>query len=327
MDSQARDDHQSKRMRLKPDFPQHFTEEPSPHVSPYPVGSVAMRSDRPDEEEPRHSFGSSTDASRHPSMAGSSASRETAATTISSRGSMGSSFPAVNIFGDGALQTTGQGPGPRRIEPGTEPDLQQPTMKKSPTPISGALWNPVNNGPRSNPYSNTPTPTPVGAHPYGKPPPRSQITATAAAAATPPPGPRQASAASPPLSDDHVAGSDKEMFFRKANTYRAQIDTLNREVASRLQNMTQIEQSLDSISNDYRAVVHERDQIIRQSIMEIEARYADRLHKLQEHQASMAQDRELELEILDRTSNEVKKKTKALGHVQALLAMADDEDE
>ncbi|KAI9048832.1 hypothetical protein LZ554_007663 [Drepanopeziza brunnea f. sp. 'monogermtubi'] len=320
---QAQDDHPSKRIRLEPEYARHCTGEARTHISSSSARMLPIQSDHPEEGEFGQSIGSTTDASRNFSRADSSESRETAATSTSSYGTVVSSSSAADKPGGSALPIPDQALGSKEITSGKELDLQQSMMNESPPlqiPVSGLSGHPVNSAPRPRRLSNMPIPTVMIADPSGKPPPLSQSVAAAAA-----PSPqRKPLASGPSLASESVPGSEKEVFSRKASMYQAQIDNLNRDVTTRLQNISHIDQRVEAVTKKQRDLNYEKDQLIRQTIMEIEARYTDRLQTLQAEQASISQSKDVELEAMERSSNELKKRKKSLGHIQALI---DDLDE
>lgn len=200
-----------------PEFPQH-TGDGAASVSTFPAATIPIRSDRPEDDEVQQSTSSkSADASRNSSMVGSVV---TAASSVPSN-----SFSAVN------RQAVAESAAPGHDQ---KPDLQQSMMKKSPTfatSAAGVAWNPVNSS-RPSLGGNTPTPTPppMGAHPYGKPNKPPYL----ASASRPPPTP------SPALPSEATPGSDKEMFIRRASGYQSQISALEQDIATRQQSINEI---------------------------------------------------------------------------------------
>ncbi len=114
--------------------------------------------------------------------------------------------------------------------------------------------------------------------------------------------------------------------MQKANSFQAQIENLNREQAARLQRITQIELHINHIVTEKRGLEVERDEIIHKTIKEIEIRYKEKQAHLEAQQNSVHHSKEAELEAMRRNDLELKKKTKALGHVQALVAMYDEDE-
>ncbi|KAL5319076.1 hypothetical protein ACEPPN_014146 [Leptodophora sp. 'Broadleaf-Isolate-01'] len=285
----------------------------------------------------RQSSGSSIslEPSHNPSMAGSLASRESAATSISS-------FSPVNLAagrnvpsGDfGNQMLTHDHPGPR-VDTGEH----RQEIKKSPsfpTPVPGADWNPINsakaresNATASASAASTPTPTPytlpsqhghlITPHPYGKP-----------VSATPPPNPRPVqqppSATPPPKPNAYNTESDeKQWMSSKVYSFQTEIENLNRDKAARLHRISLIDRRIDEVTNEENTLEEDREKEILEAARQIEERYRSRNEYIKTQQRDLYQSREAELEGLNRNGLDLKKRRAALEHFQALVGLYEED--
>ncbi|KAH7410543.1 hypothetical protein BKA64DRAFT_741219 [Cadophora sp. MPI-SDFR-AT-0126] len=339
--------HHVKRPRLGNEHDHSYHEEPRMNTNTIPSHNPLEDFGTERGFGMRQSSGSSisVDPSRNSSLAGSSIGRESAATSMAS-------FSPVNMTTTARHHPTGDLP--VQTLRNERQDEHRPEIKKSPsfpTPVSGADWNPINSarGRESRPVSlasatSTPTPTPhtlpsyhghhlSSQHPYGKP----VSAAPPPPPPPPPPAPLNANhrpfqqhpvSASPPPPKPSSSPNDsdeKQWMSSKVCSFQTEIESLNRDRATRLQRISQIDDRIDQMTNEENALDEEKEKEILEAVRKIEERYRGRHEYVKRQQRELGQSRDVELEGLQRNGLDLKKRRTALEHFQALVGLYDEE--
>ena len=111
----------------------------------------------------------------------------------------------------------------------------------------------------------------------------------------------------------------------KVCSFQTEIESLNRDRATRLQRISQIDHRIDEMTNEENALEEEKEKEILEAVRRIEDRYRGRSEYVKRQQRELGQSREVELEGLQRNGLDLKKRRTALEHFQALVGLYDEE--